>query len=207
MENPVSPVTFLNEQNVRDRVLTPEEFQRMLDFSPDYLKPVLLCAYYTGMQKGEILGLTWDRVDLKGGIIRLKKADTKTGECRHIPLGRELRGVLESLPIALDPHGNWIRHVFTRRGRFIRSIREIFGRVCRDVGLTDVVFHDLRHTATTNLRRAGVDALTAMKITGHKTMAVFKRDNTIDEDDLKAAQRQMDTYLDTKQVKAQEEIL
>ena len=38
-------------------------------------------------------------------------------------------------------------------------------------------------------------------------MAVFKRDNTIDEDDLKAAQRQMDTYLDTKQVKAQEEIL
>ena len=103
MENPVSPVTFLNEQNVRDRVLTPEEFQRMLDFSPDYLKPVLLCAYYTGMQKGEILGLTWDRVDLKGGFIRLKKADTKTGERRHIPLGRELRGVLESLPIALAP--------------------------------------------------------------------------------------------------------
>jgi integrase-like protein len=66
------------------------------------------------------------------------------------------------------------------------------------VGLTDLVFHDTRHTATTNLRRAGVDALTAMKIAGHKTMAVFKRYNTIDEDDLTAAQRQLDTYMDTK---------
>jgi integrase len=56
-----------------------------------------------------------------------------------------------------------------------------------------VVFHDLRHTATPNLRRAGVDALIAMKITGHKTMAVFKRYNAIDEHDLKLAQRRMDT--------------
>jgi hypothetical protein len=42
-----------------------------------------------------------------------------------------------------------------------------------------------------------VGALTAMKITGHKTMAVFKRYDTIDEQDLKAAQRRMDTYMDT----------
>ena len=63
--------------------------------------------------------------------------------------------------------------------------------------MAKVEFHDLRHTTTTNLRRAGVDALTAMKITGHKTMAVFKRYNTIDEQDLQAAQRRMDTYMDT----------
>ena len=44
-ENPVSAVKFLDEQNIRDRVLTPEEFQRMVGRSPDYLKPVLMCAY------------------------------------------------------------------------------------------------------------------------------------------------------------------
>jgi hypothetical protein len=54
-------------------------------------------------------------------------------------------------------------------------------------GFTDVVLHDLRHTATANLQRAGIGALTEMKITGHKTMAVFKRYNTIDEGDLTAA--------------------
>jgi integrase len=97
--------------------------------------------------------------------------------------------------------------VFTRNGRRIKSIREIFSRVCRDVGLTNVVFHDQRHTATTIFRRAGVDALTAMKITGHKTMAAFKRYNTIDEDELAAAQQQVDTYMDTRGVKAREEYL
>jgi hypothetical protein len=40
-ENPVSAVEFLEEHNVRDRVLTPEEFARMLEVSPDYLKPIL----------------------------------------------------------------------------------------------------------------------------------------------------------------------
>ncbi len=29
-ENPVAAVRFLDEQNIRDRVLTPEEFQRMV---------------------------------------------------------------------------------------------------------------------------------------------------------------------------------
>jgi integrase len=130
----------------------------------------------------------------------LKESDTKTGERGSIPIGREFCAVLESIPIALDPHGNRVRHVFTRRGQPIKSIREIFTRVCRDAGLTEAVFHDLRYTATTNLRRAGVDALTAMRITGHKTMAVFKRYNTIDGGDLAAAQRQMDTYMDTKEV-------
>jgi integrase len=93
-ENPVSAVEFLEEHNIRDRVLTPEEFARMLEILPDYLKPVLQCAYHTGMRKGEILGLTWDRVDLKAGFIRLKGIDTKTGEARSIPIGRELRQVL-----------------------------------------------------------------------------------------------------------------
>lgn len=196
-DNPVSAVTFLDEQNVRDRVLTPDEFQRMVNVSPAYLKPVLLCAYHTGMRRGEVLGLTWDRVDLKAGFLRLREMDTKTSESRVIPIGRELGEVLRCLPLALDPQGNRVLFVFTRNGQRIKSIREVFARVCQEAGLANFVFHDLRHTATTNLRRAGVDALTAMKITGHKTLAVFKRYNTIDEQDLKAAQRRMDTYMDT----------
>jgi integrase len=204
-ENSVSTVKFFDEQNVRDRVLTPEEFQRMVNSSPDYLKPMLVCAYCTGMRRGEILGLTWDRVDMKTGFIRLKEIDTKTGEGRNIPIGLELGEVLRRLPVVLDAQGRRILYVFTRHGQRIKSIREVFARVCRDAGITNFVFHDLRHTATTNLRRAGVDALTAMKITGHKTMAVFRRYNTIDEDDLLAARRRMDTYVDTKAHLPQEE--
>jgi integrase len=191
-------IKLLEEKNVRDRVLSPEEFQRMLEVAPDYFKPVLSCAYYTGMRKGEILRLTWDRVDLKTGFIRLKDTDTKTGKGRSIPIGRELREMLQRLPIVLDAQGTRVPYVFTRNSQPIKSIWDVFVRICRQVGIADLRFHDLRHTAVTNLRRSGVDALTAMKITGHKTMAVFRRYHTIDEEDLAVAQRRMDTYLDTK---------
>lgn len=43
-----------------------------------------------------------------------------------------------------DNQGNMATLVFTRKGRRIKSIREILSRVCREAGLTDVVFHDLR---------------------------------------------------------------
>jgi integrase len=197
-ENPTRVVKFLDEKNVRDRVLSAEEFRRLLDASADYLKPVLICAYSTGMRKGEILQLTWDRVDLRAGFIRLKDTDTKTGAGRSIPIGRELREALQRLPIVLDRQGGRVSYVFTRSGYPIKSMWDAFASVCRRVGLNDFRFHDLRHTAVTNLRRSRVDALTAMKITGHKTMAAFKRYHTIDEDDLTAAQRRMDTYMDTK---------
>jgi integrase len=196
-DNPVSAVKFLDEQNVRDRVLTRDEFGRMLDALPGYVRPIVLCAYSTGMRLGEILGLTWDRVDVKAGFIRLKDTDTKTGEARSIPIGRELGAMLREVPMALDAQGARVPYVFTRHGRRVTSVRHAFEQGCQAAGISDFVFHDLRHTATTNLRRAGVDALTAMKITGHKTMAVFKRYNTIDEPDLNAAQRRMDTYMDT----------
>jgi integrase len=174
-ENPVSSVKFLDEHNIRDRVLTSEEFQRMLDASPEFLKPILHCAFHTGMRRGEILELTWDRVDLKADFIRLKETDTKTDGARSIPIGRELGEVLRHLPIALDSQGKRVPYVFTRNGQQVKSIKRVFMRVRQKTGITNAVFHDFRHTATTNLRRAGVDALTAMKITGHKTMAVFKR--------------------------------
>jgi integrase len=196
-DNPVSSVKFFDEHNIRDRILTSEEFQRMLNASPDYLKPILQCAYYTGMRRGEILALTWDKVDLKAGVIRLKDTDTKTDAARSIPIGRELRDVVSHLPVALNAQGKRVPYVFTHNSQRVKSIKRVFMRVRQKMGTTNTVFHDFRHTATTNLRRAGVDTLTTMRITGHKTMAAFTRYNTIDEHDLRAAQRRMDTYMDT----------
>lgn len=78
------------------------------------------------------------------------------------------------------------------------SITPAFERACRKAGVTHAAFHDLRHTFVTNVRRAGIDYLRIMAITGHKTMAVFKRYNTIARHDLQEAIRQLDTYMDTR---------
>jgi integrase len=55
--NPLAGFKLLEEDNVRDRVLTEEEFQKLLFATPAHLRPVLITAWETGMRKGEILNL------------------------------------------------------------------------------------------------------------------------------------------------------
>ncbi len=49
--------------------------------------------------------------------------------------------------------------------------------------------------AVTDMGREGIDHLTIMKMTGHKTLDVFKRYNRCLEGDLREAASQFNTYL------------
>jgi integrase len=192
-----NPARFLRperENNLRDEILDPGQFAKLQACSPSYLQPINYVAYITGMREGEILGLTWEKVDLKGGFIRLQAEDTKTREGRTIPLNfsMELLDLFKNLFKVRSLHSS---QVFLRKGEPIRCMREAFKTACQDAGIQGFRFHDFRHTAITNMRRAGIDHLTIMWISGHKTMACFTRYNSFREPDLQAAARQFNTYL------------
>ncbi len=55
--NPAQGVKMLKENNERDRILSPEEYARLLAHCPAHLKPIVKLAYHTGMRQGEILNL------------------------------------------------------------------------------------------------------------------------------------------------------
>ncbi len=190
--NPVRKVKFEKENNVRDRVLEPEEFDWLQKHSAPHLQAINLMAYQTAMRSGEILGLTWDRVDWKAGLIRLQAEDTKTDEARLVPLTAELTDLLRDLYKVRYLHEP---HVFLANGQSVGSVKTAFKAACRRAKIKGFRFHDFRHTAVTNMRRAGIDHLTIMKITGHKTLEVFKRYNSFLEGDLKDAAHRFNTYL------------
>jgi integrase len=175
--------------SARDRIIARIEFEAMLKDAPLHLRHILTMAYLTGMRKGEILGLTWDKVDLKKQFIYLDAADTKDKERRAIPISAELHAMLENIPKAI--HDN---HVFLYKGKPIKDLRKGLKKACKAAGLiygrykkSGFIFHDLRHTFNTNMRKAGVPESVIMNITGHSTRAMFDRYNTIDEDDLRTA--------------------
>jgi integrase len=55
-----------------------------------------------------------------------------------------------------------------------------------EAGIKDFTFHDLRHCALNNLSLAGYDYFKTMAVSGHKTMACFKRYNLVTEKELSA---------------------
>ena len=52
----------------------------------------LLFGLYTGMRRGEIMALAWDRVDLEAGLFRVE--ETKTGVPLELPVTRQLADIL-----------------------------------------------------------------------------------------------------------------
>ena len=183
--------------NKRDRILTPEEFERLLNHAPRLTKDILVMGYWTGMREGEILGLTWDKVDMQGRVIRLEAADCKDREKRQIPIPDELYKTLKAIPRVLHD-----RHVFQYKGQPVSDIRTGLQMACEKAGIPygrftngGFVFHDLRHTFNTNMRKAGVAASVIMTITGHSSMEMFRRYDTVDQGDQAKAVDQMRDYL------------
>jgi integrase len=180
--NPIRGVKLFKENNVRDRVLTREEYRRLVEACSEHLAPMVILAYRTGMRRGEILGLRWDQLRLADKVILLDPKDTKTNEAREVPLDDDLVEVLRRVPRVLG-----CPNVFTVRGRAFGESKTAFNGACRRAGIENFRFHDLRHCAVTNLRKAGVPQNVIMSISGHKTDAMLRRYDKVDREDRKAA--------------------
>ena len=166
----------------------------MYEAAKPHLKPVLLLAYQLGQRFGEIVNLTWDRVELQRGFIALRGIDTKTKKPRRVPLTPDVKGALQNLNKVRRLDTN---HVFLYDGTPVKGIKRAFRTALKEAGIRGFRFHDLKHCAATNLRRAGVDTATAMQIVGHKSDKMWKRYNAIEESDLINAAKKLNTYLET----------
>jgi len=108
-ENPIARVKPLKEKRRKWRYLTPEEFVRIFQNIHPLYRDLLVFLTFTGLRRGEALGLTWQDVDPERGVIVIWAG--KTGETRFVHLNsvalRVLRkryssrnGEEESSPIA-----------------------------------------------------------------------------------------------------------
>jgi integrase len=131
---------------------------------------------------------------MKAHVVKLASSDTKTEEKRVVPLTDRLMQIFSVTPRHVSGE------VFVTRNRRPYNPSKIsaaFKKARGKARLTGVTFHDLRHSFCTKMRRAGVDTLTTMAISGPRSIEVFKRYNTIAHQDLQKAIRQLGAYLDT----------
>jgi integrase len=193
---------MLPENNRRTGFFEQEQYEAVLAKLPDYLKGVLTMGYWTGMRKAEILGLTWDKVDLFNRLVFLER--TKNGEDRTLPLNEELYRMM------LDQSRQRVEgcpFVFHRDGERIQSFGKAWHTACKDSGFEGKLVHDLRRTGVRNLIRAGVPQSVAMKISGHRDARIFARYNIVDTRDVAEAMRKVSQYEQEKRLARAKQVL
>ena len=91
-ENPPRQGFFEHPEYLAVRAHLPAPWQDILDL-----------AYYSGWRKQEILGLTWEEIDMAGGVIRLSPARSKTLVGRILPISQPIAEALTRRRARRDP--------------------------------------------------------------------------------------------------------
>jgi integrase len=175
---------------------TPEAYGALLDaIEDDRWYPLILCAGFTGLRRGELCGLRWGHIDLETGRMVLgpqrtsvgyrvveREAKTEAGDERIVwfdPYTLKVikawrkQQVAERLKWGSAYHDTG--HVFTHEdGRPLHPdyVTKVVKRTLQRHGLPGSKLHDLRHFRASALISTGADIAAVSKAMGHKTIAI-----------------------------------
>ncbi len=168
--NPVTKVKLFKEDNKKERILTFDEIEKLLNECTGHLKPIVLIALNTGMRLREILYLKWSHIDISRKIIVVIQANSKSRKTKKIPMNGK---VIEAL-LGIEDKSEYV-FCNPETGEPYHSIKTAFGKALKRAGLEGVRFHDLRHTAATIMIMNGTDIVTVSKILGHSNIEMTMR--------------------------------
>jgi integrase len=203
-ENPASGVKVAKlGDSSRRRGFTIPEIRRVLEVANAEWRSLIYFGLYCGQRLGDLARLTWSNVDLARDEIRF--VSRKTGRTMIIPIAPPLRVEIENLPAGDDPHQPLHPRAFAsvensgRTNTLSRQFRELLA----DAGLatpkahrtteaapgrdgprelSQISFHSLRHSATSLMKNAGINASVVMDIIGHESEAISAHYTHIDEE-------------------------
>lgn len=175
---------------------TFEEADRLIAGAKDEWRAMIVVALRTGLRLGELLGLRWQDVDLRGGklvvrqnIVRGVVGTPKSGKAREVPLSdealaalkghRHLRGPL----VFCDQEGAALRVPKTRYG---------MEHACKKAGLRPVGWHVLRHSFASHLAMRGAPLKAIQELLGHATIQMTMRYAHLSPDVAREAVRLLD---------------
>ncbi len=170
LENPVSKVRKPLSPQGRNRVLSKlERAELLLAVKPQgrrspWLEPVVIFALETGMRRSEILSLRWKDIDFTKRLASLEM--TKNGERRVVPLSSIAIANIDRLPRSIDGK------IFPISAY---ALAACFNRAIKRAGIEDFRFHDLRHTAITQLAEKLPNLIELAAVTGHKSLKMLQR--------------------------------
>jgi len=181
-------------QSQRDlKFLNAEDARKLLDASKGHtLEALITTAIYTGMRLSELLGLTWDRIDLKKQTITVdRQLQRDEGQFCFSPLKRD--GGRRSMPLSktvvehlsllkaarmlneFEPMAGFEDLVFvtpTGQPFHRKTVLDWTKGLMKKAGVSELDFHTLRHTCASILINNGADALQVQRQLGHANVRI-----------------------------------
>ncbi len=108
-------------------------------------RALIRIAFYSGMRRSEI----WHAKVMNGGFVL---TDTKNNSRRIVPLHPKIATAIKFLPPVIA----------------YRTLHLYYTEACATAGIAGITFHDLRHSAASEMINAGVDLYTVGRVLGHK---------------------------------------
>ena len=151
-------------------------------------------AAFTGMRRGEILGLRWQNVNTATGQIRVQECLIQTGEGKKFgpPKSESSERIVELDPVTvkvLEGHRErQDRHIQSMKGDYLdtgllftnatgepkppNTLSRVVKNLGKRVGIENLRLHDLRHFHASLLIKQGMDLPTISARLGHSSTAV-----------------------------------
>ncbi len=197
------------------RAWTGEEIRRFVNVTASHRwGAVWMLMASTGMRRGEVLGLRWSDVDLKGATVTIRSTRIRYGRTTATSTPKTARGnrTIAIGPTTLAALRAWKRIQTTERlqigggwqgdhGLLVTNVdgtapnpeafSNLFAKLVRAAGLPPIRLHDLRHSYATAALAGGVPVKVLSQRVGHAdvgvTLAVYA--HVLPGDDEDAARR------------------
>lgn len=140
---------------------------------------MIMVGLKCGLRQSELLGLQWDDLDLKKGLLRVKRqvykgriGTPKSGKGRDVELGDD---VLRALKAHRHLRSEWVFCNMTGKRYTDGECKWPLWRACKLAELRRIGWHVLRHTFASHLVMRGAPLRHVQELLGHSTIKMTER--------------------------------
>lgn len=183
--NPAKQIKIKVPKSNKINVLSQDEQNILVNYlkdKDDIFSKVVLFALGTGMRIGEILALTWEdynknnrTIEVNKNLQRIKQNDNNyiyeittpksQASYRTIPLPSKTSSLLDNMKkeaksniIFCNENGEYL---------YVNAPTRYIHKVCKELNITDISMHGLRHSYATRLFEQNIQIKTVQKLMGH----------------------------------------
>jgi len=172
--NPLVRFKNIPVQETALRVLTDEEFERLINSMPTpEMSAFVAIVGETGMRLSEALNLKWKDVDFQRDRITLEH--TKGKRVRYVPLSKKAIQKMLEIPKHIGVENVFVRDSGQNKGKKIINPNDQFQRGRKAAGLEWATIHGLRHYRITSWIQHGADIRSVQGKAGHAEIQTTMR--------------------------------